>query len=83
MSACKIFMMFNIVTQPLRLKWQNLNILYHLEAEMECLPIYLITSIQWPRCDFSEWLIVEMFQTLRLLLERRAGSAGMELGGAF
>lgn len=33
------------------------------------------------RCDFSEWLIVEMVQTFRLLLERRAGSEGIEWAG--
>lgn len=33
------------------------------------------------RCDFSEWLIVEMLQTFQLLLESRAGTEGMERVG--
>lgn len=78
-SVCKIFMMFNIVTQPSRVKWQNLNILYHLEIEMECLLICLITFVAW--CDFSEWLIVETLQTFQLLLERRRETEGIERAG--
>lgn len=33
------------------------------------------------RCDFSEWLIVEMLQTFQLFLERGTGAEGMERAG--
>lgn len=55
-------MMFNIVTQPLRVKWQNLNILYHLETELESLLICLITSIQWPDVTFQSGSLLRCYK---------------------